>query len=92
MMYNEMKMYQSLAIDMALDKITASRRKYVAPLAEVVELHLSGSVLDEGAGVGTASLGCDGGDAQSKKNKFSFFDDEEENTGDMTMRHQGVWE
>ena len=87
-----MKMYQSLAIDMALDKITASRRKYVAPLAEVVELHLSGSVLDEGAGMGADSLGCDGGDAQSKKNKFSFFDDEEENTGDMTMRHQGVWE
>ncbi len=92
MMYNEMKMYQSLATDMALDKITASRRKYVAPLAEVVELHLSGSVLDEGAGVGAASLGADGNDAQSKKNKFSFFDDEEENTSDMMTQHQGVWE
>lgn len=87
-----MKMYQSLATDMALDKITASRRKYVAPLAEVVELHLSGSVLDEGAGVGAASLGADGNDAQSKKNKFSFFDDEEENTSDMMTQHQGVWE
>lgn len=92
MMYNEMKMCQSLATDMALDKITASKRKYVAPLAEVVELHLSGSVLDEGAGMGADSLGSDGEYAQSKKNKFSFFDDEEENTGDMTMRHQGVWE
>lgn len=91
MMNNEMKMCQMMASDVALDKMTASKRKYVAPLAEVVELHLSGSVLDEGTGMGAASTGGDGGDAMSKKNKFSFFDDEEENTGDM-VKHQGVWE
>lgn len=92
MMYNEMNLCQAMASDMAFDKITASKRKYVAPQAQVVELHLSGSVLEEeGAGMGNGSLGARGEDAQSKKNNFSFFDDEDENTGDM-MTHQGVWE
>lgn len=53
------------------------KRTYIAPMAETIKLNLSSSVL-EGAGVGNASLGADGADAQAKQFNTWNFDDEEE--------------
>ena len=47
-------------------------------MAETIKLNLSSSVLEEGAGVGNASLGADGADMQAKQFNTWNFDDEEE--------------
>lgn len=47
-------------------------------MAETIKLNLSSSVLEEGAGVGNASLGADGTDMQAKQFNTWNFDDEEE--------------
>lgn len=62
------------------------KRTYIAPMAETIKLNLSSSVL-EGAGVGNASLGGNGEDAQAKQfNTWSFDDEEEEE------KQSNIWE
>lgn len=44
------------------------KRTYISPMAEIIKLNLSSSVLEEGAGVGNASLGADAStDMQAKQ-------------------------
>ena len=63
------------------------KRIYIAPMAETIKLNLSSSVLEEGAGVGNASLGGNGEDAQAKQfNTWSFDDVEEEE------KQSNIWE
>lgn len=63
------------------------KRTYTAPMAETIKLNLSSSVLEEGAGVGNASLGGNGEDAQAKQfNTWSFDDEEEEE------KQSNIWE
>lgn len=63
------------------------KRIYIAPMAETIKLNLSSSVLEEGAGVGNASLGGNGEDAQAKQfNTWSFDDEEEEE------KQSNIWE
>jgi hypothetical protein len=62
------------------------KRTYIAPMAETIKLNLSSSVL-EGAGVGNASLGGNGGDAQAKQFDTWNFDDEEEEE-----KQSNIWE
>ena len=63
------------------------KRIYIAPMAETIKLNLSSSVLEEGAGVGNASLGGNGEDAQAKQfNTWSFGDEEEEE------KQSNIWE
>ena len=55
------------------------KRTYIAPMAETIKLNLSSSVLEEGAGIGNASLGADAStDMQAKQFDTWNFDDEEE--------------
>lgn len=55
------------------------KRTYISPMAETIKLNLSSSVLEEGAGVGNASLGADAStDMQAKQFNTWNFDDEEE--------------
>lgn len=61
------------------------KRTYISPMAETIKLNLSSSVL-EGAGVGNASLGADGADAQAKQFNTWNFDDEEEE------KQSNIWE
>ena len=63
------------------------KRTYIAPMAETIKLNLSSSVLEEGAGVGNASLGGNGEDAQAKQFNTWSFDDEEEEEQQST-----IWE
>ena len=56
-------------------------------MAETIKLNLSSSVLEEGAGVGNASLGADGEDAQAKQFNTWNFDDEEEEE-----KQSNIWE
>ena len=60
------------------------KRIYIAPMAETIKLNLSSSVL-EGAGVGTASTGGNGEDAQAKQFDTWNFDDEEEEEKQSNM-------
>lgn len=64
------------------------KRTYIAPMAETIKLNLSSSVLQEGAGVGNASLGADAStDMQAKQfNTWSFDDEEEEE------KQSNIWE
>lgn len=62
------------------------KRTYIAPMAETIKLNLSSSVLEEGAGVGNASLGGNGEDAQAKQFNTWDFDDEEEE------KQSNIWE
>ena len=63
------------------------KRTYIAPMAETIKLNLSSSVLQEGVGVGNASLGGNGEDAQAKQfNTWSFGDEEEEE------KQSNIWE
>ena len=63
------------------------KRIYIAPMAENIKLNHSSSVLEEGAGVGNASLGGNGEDAQAKQfNTWSFGDEEEEE------KQSNIWE
>ncbi len=62
------------------------KRIYIAPMAETIKLNLSSSVLEEGAGVGNASLGGNGEDAQAKQFNTWDFDDEEEE------KQSNIWE
>lgn len=62
------------------------KRTYIAPMAETIKLNLSSSVL-EGAGVGTASQGAAGPDAQAKQFNTWNFDDEEEEE-----KQSNIWE
>lgn len=64
------------------------KRTYIAPMAETIMLNLSSSVLvEEGAGVGNASLGADGPDMQAKQFNTWNFDDEEEEE-----KQSNIWE
>lgn len=63
------------------------KRIYIAPMAETIKLNLSSSVLEEGAGVGNASLGGNGEDAQAKQFDTWNFDDEEEEE-----KQSNIWE
>lgn len=63
------------------------KRTYIAPMAETIKLNLSSSVLQEGAGVGNASLGADAStDMQAKQFNTWNFDDEEEE------KQSNIWE
>jgi len=55
-------------------------------MAETIKLNLSSSVLEEGAGVGTASQGAAGPDMQAKQFNTWNFDDEEEE------KQSNIWE
>lgn len=61
------------------------KRTYISPMAEIIKLNLSSSVL-EGAGVGNNSLGADGNQAQAKQFNTWNFDDEEEE------KQSNIWE
>lgn len=62
------------------------KRTYIAPMAETIKLNLSSSVL-QSAGIGNASLGGNGEDAQAKQfNTWSFDDEEEEE------KQSNIWE
>ncbi len=64
------------------------KRTYIAPMAETIKLNLSSSVLEEGAGVGNASLGADAStDMQAKQFNTWNFDDEEEEE-----KQSNIWE
>ncbi len=64
------------------------KRTYIAPMAETIKLNLSSSVLQEGAGVGNASLGADAStDMQAKQFNTWNFDDEEEEE-----KQSNIWE
>ncbi len=64
------------------------KRTYIAPMAETIKLNLSSSVLQEGAGVGNASLGADAStDMQAKQFDTWNFDDEEEEE-----KQSNIWE
>lgn len=63
------------------------KRTYIAPMAETIKLNLSSSVLEDGAGVGGGSLGCNGEDAQAKQFNTWDFDDEEEEE-----KQSNIWE
>ncbi len=55
------------------------KRIYIAPMAETIKLNLSSSVLEEGVGVGPASLGADASQGMQAKQFDTWnFDDEEE--------------
>lgn len=56
-------------------------------MAETIKLNLSSSVLEEGAGVGTASQGAAGPDMQAKQFNTWNFDDEEEEE-----KQSNIWE
>lgn len=57
-------------------------------MAEIIKLNLSSSVLEEGAGVGNASLGADAStDMQAKQFDTWSFDDEEEEE-----KQSNIWE
>ena len=57
-------------------------------MAETIKLNLSSSVLQEGAGVGNASLGADAStDMQAKQFNTWNFDDEEEEE-----KQSNIWE
>ena len=64
------------------------KRTYIAPMAETIKLNLSSSVLEEGAGIGNASLGADAStDMQAKQfDTWNFDDDEEEE------KQSNIWE
>lgn len=62
------------------------KRTYISPMAETIKLNLSSSVLEDGAGVGNASLGGNGEDAQAKQFNTWDFDDEEEE------KQSNIWE
>ena len=63
------------------------KRTYISPMAETIKLNLSSSVLEEGAGVGKASLGADAStDMQAKQFNTWNFDDEEEE------KQSNIWE
>lgn len=64
------------------------KRTYISPMAEIIKLNLSSSVLEEGAGVGNASLGADAStDMQAKQFDTWNFDDEEEEE-----KQSNIWE
>ncbi len=64
------------------------KRTYIAPMAETIKLNLSSSVLEEGAGIGNASLGADAStDMQAKQFDTWNFDDEEEEE-----KQSNIWE
>ena len=64
------------------------KRTYIAPMAETIKLNLSSSVLDEGVGVGPASLGADASQGiQAKQFDTWNFDDEEEEE-----KQSNIWE
>lgn len=63
------------------------KRTYIAPMAETIKLNLSSSVLEEGAGVGPASLGADASTMQAKQFDTWNFDDEEEEE-----KQSNIWE
>lgn len=64
------------------------KRTYISPMAEIIKLNLSSSVLEEGAGVGNASLGADAStDMQAKQFDTWSFDDEEEEE-----KQSNIWE
>lgn len=64
------------------------KRTYIAPMAETIKLNLSSSVLEDGAGVGGASLGADAStDMQAKQFNTWNFDDEEEEE-----KQSNIWE
>lgn len=64
------------------------KRTYISPMAEIIKLNLSSSVLEEGAGVGNASLGADAStDMQAKQFNTWNFDDEEEEE-----KQSNIWE
>ena len=63
------------------------KRIYIAPMAETIKLNLSSSVLEEGAGIGSDSLGADGGHMQAKQfDTWNFGDEEEEE------KQSNIWE
>ena len=63
------------------------KETYIAPMAETIKLNLSSSVLQGGVGVGNASLGGNGEDAQAKQFNTWNFDDEEEEE-----KQSNIWE
>lgn len=64
------------------------KRTYISPMAKTIKLNLSSSVLEEGAGVGNASLGADAStDMQAKQFNTWNFDDEEEEE-----KQSNIWE
>ena len=64
------------------------KRTYISPMAETIKLNLSSSVLEDGAGVGGASLGADASQGMQAKqfNTWSFDDVEEEE------KQSNIWE
>lgn len=65
------------------------KRTYISPKASVVNLCLSASILEEGAGIGNASLGADGTDMQAKRfNSWDSFEEENE----PSIKQSNAWE
>lgn len=64
------------------------KRTYISPMAKTIKLNLSSSVLEDGAGVGGASLGADASQGMQAKqfNTWSFDDEEEEE------KQSNIWE
>ena len=61
---------------------------YIAPMAETIKLNLSSSVLEDGAGVGGASLGADASQGMQAKQFDTWnFDDVEEEE-----KQSNIWE
>ena len=64
------------------------KRIYIAPMAETIKLNLSSSVLEDGAGVGGASLGADASQGMQAKQFDTWnFDDVEEEE-----KQSNIWE
>ena len=61
------------------------KRIYIAPMAEIIKLNLSSSVLE--SEVINGSIGADGGHMQAKQFNTWNFDDEEEEE-----KQSNIWE
>lgn len=65
------------------------KRTYISPMAETIKLNLSSSVLEDGAGVGGASLGADASQGMQAKQFDTWnFDDVEEEE----KQQSNIWE